>query len=50
MLILFGTIVNNQADGGVEVVCMVTGWPKPRLEWRREGVVTTKGSRRAGQR
>ena len=28
------TIDNNQADGGVEVVCMVTGWPKPRLEWR----------------
>jgi len=39
-----------QADGAVEVVCMVTGWPKPRVEWRRDGVVTTKGSRRTGQR
>jgi len=29
---------------------MVTGWPKPRVEWRREGVVTTKGSRKRGQR
>ena len=27
-----------------------TGWPKPRVEWRREGVVTTKGSRKRGQR
>ena len=26
------------------------GWPKPRVEWRREGVVTTKGSRKRGQR
>ena len=34
----------------MEVVCMVTGWPKPRVEWRRDGVVTTKGSRRTGQR
>ena len=34
----------------MELVCHVEGWPEPRVEWRRDGVVTTQGVNNKGNR
>lgn len=42
--------LHTQAGKQVELVCHVEGWPHPRVEWRRDGVVSTHGVHSVGLR
>lgn len=42
--------LHTQAGKQVELVCHVEGWPHPKVEWRRDGVVSTKGVSSLGLR
>ena len=34
------SLVGERRSGGAVLRCTVAGWPRPKVEWRRDGVVT----------